>query len=74
MNDIATHYVQREQYWWLCNSNYHQMVQVLMRIVQNSSLLWFDAPEWYPNGPMASKAPEGPNSDNNNKKSVDKVI
>ena len=42
-------YNQMDQEWWLCNSNYHKMVQIMIKIVQNASSLRIEAPEWYPN-------------------------
>ena len=54
MNNMTTYYDEKEQDWWLCNHNYHQMVQVMIKIVQNTSLIRFDAPEWYPKGTIVS--------------------
>ena len=70
---MAMYYQQIEPDWWLCNSNYHQMVQVMIRIVQNSLLLRVDAPEWHPNRLNAKNNIDGKNDisiEENNKLKV----
>ena len=56
---MTTYCNEKEQDWWLWNHNYHQMVQVVVKIIQNTSLLRFDAPEWCPKGTMVSNDPDG---------------
>lgn len=45
---MTIHCDQADQDWRLMNSNYHQMVEVLMSIVRNMPSLRVDAPEWIP--------------------------
>ena len=48
MNNRTIHYEQKDQDWWLCNNDCHQIVQVMIKIAQNTSLLQIDALEWHP--------------------------
>ena len=47
---MSIDYNQMDQEWWLCNSNYHRMVQIMIEIVRNGSSLRFEAPVWCPGG------------------------
>lgn len=47
-DNMSTYYEQMDQDWRLCNSNYHQMVQVMMRLVKTLSPLIIDMLKWYP--------------------------
>ena len=49
---MAAMHNQMDQEWWLCNSNYCKMVQIVIKIVQNVSQLRIEAPEWYPKGEL----------------------
>ena len=53
---ITAHYGQGSKEWDLWNINYHQMVSVLMQVVQNFTTLQVDAPEWYLQRSQGSKS------------------